>query len=134
LDSKSFTQATKGNAVDILKVKETFPKLAPSKIIKIHNITQGINHKACPKLNMTTKGPSRKQVIIPMSQDNSNIVTSCADEHIFNINRLLKSTKSNVIADFIQSDGTGIIITTNQVALASDMNIMENYIKRIHQR
>jgi len=129
LDSKSFTQATKGNAKDILKVKEAFPKLAPSKIIKIHNIAQGINHKACPKLNMTTKGPSRKQVIIPISQDNSNIVTSCADKHIFNINRLLKSTKSNVTADFIQSDGTGIIITTNQVALALDMNIMENYIK-----
>jgi len=64
-----------------------------------------------------------------MSQNNSNIITSCADEHIFNINRLLKSTKSNVTADFIRLDGTGIIITTNQVALASDMNIMENYIR-----
>jgi len=67
LDSKSFAQATKDNAADILKVKEAFPKLALSKIIKIHNITQGTNHKAYPKLNMTTKGPSRKQVIIPMS-------------------------------------------------------------------
>jgi len=37
--------------------------------------------------------------------------------------------KSNVTADFIQSDSKGIIITTNQVASASDMNIMENYIK-----
>jgi len=78
---------------------------------------------------MTTKRPSRKQVIIPMSQDNSNIVISCADEHIFNINRLLKSTKLNVMANFIWSDGIGIIITTNQVASASDMNIMENYIE-----
>ena len=129
LGSKSFAQATKGSAEDILKVKEAFPKLAPSKIIEIHNIAQGINHKAHPKLNMTTKGPSRKQVIIPMSQDNSNIVISCADEHIFNINRLLKSIKSNVTVDFIQSDSIGIIITTNQVASASDMNIMENYIK-----
>jgi len=67
LGSKSFARATKGSAEDILKVKEAFPKLAPSKIIEIHNITQGINYKACPKLNMTTKGPSRKQVIIPMS-------------------------------------------------------------------
>jgi len=37
--------------------------------------------------------------------------------------------KLNLIADFIQSDSIGIIITTNQVALALDMNIMENYIK-----
>jgi len=37
--------------------------------------------------------------------------------------------KLNLIADFIQSDSIGIIITTNQVVLALDMNIMENYIK-----
>jgi len=67
LGSKSFAQAIKDSAEDILKVKEAFSKLAPSKIIEIHNIAQGISHKAHPKLNMTTKGPSRKQVIIPMS-------------------------------------------------------------------
>jgi len=38
LGSKSFAQATKGSAEDILKVKEAFSKLAPSKIIEIHNI------------------------------------------------------------------------------------------------
>jgi len=101
LGSKLFAQATKGKVENILKVKEAFLKLVPKKIIEIHNIAQGISHKACPKLNMTTKGPSRKQVIIPISQDNSNIVISCANKHIFNINRLLKSTKSNVTADFI---------------------------------
>jgi len=35
-----------------------------------------------------------------------------------------------VTADFIRSDGIGIIITTNQIASASNMNIMENYIKK----
>ena len=120
---------TKGKVENILKVKEAFLKLVPKKIIEIHNIAQGISHKACPKLNMTTKGPSRKQVIISISQDNSNIVISCANKHIFNINRLLKSTKSNVTADFIQFDSIGIIITTNQVTSALDMNIIENYIK-----
>jgi len=37
--------------------------------------------------------------------------------------------KLNVTVDFIWSDSIGIIITTNQVTSASDMNIMENYIK-----
>jgi len=54
---------TKDKAEDILKVKEAFSKLLPKKIIKIHNIAQGISYKSHPKLNMTTKGPSRKQVI-----------------------------------------------------------------------
>jgi len=34
-----------------------------------------------------------------------------------------------MIADFIWSDSIGIIITTNQVTSASDINIMENYIE-----
>jgi len=42
LGSKSFTQAIKGSAKDILKVKEAFSKLAPNKIIEIYNIAQGI--------------------------------------------------------------------------------------------
>jgi len=35
---KSFAQATKGRAEEILKVKEAFPKLSSKKIIEIHNI------------------------------------------------------------------------------------------------
>ena len=78
---------------------------------------------------MITKGPSRKQIIIPMSQDNSNIIITCANEHIFNINRLLKSIKSDVTANFLCSDNKGIIVTTNQIASSSDMSIIEKYIK-----
>jgi len=78
---------------------------------------------------MTTKGPSRKQIIIPMSQDNSNIIITCADKYIFNINRPLKSIKSNVTANFLCSDNRGIIVTTNQIASLSDMSIIEKYIK-----
>jgi len=85
----------------------------------MHNITYNTNQKSCLKLNMTTKGPSRKQIIIPMSQDNSNIIITCADKHIFNINRLLKSIKSDVTTDFLCSDNRGIIVTTNQIALSS---------------
>jgi len=78
---------------------------------------------------MTAKGPFRKQIIIPMSQNNSNIIITCADKHIFNINRLLKSIKSDVIANFLHSDNRGIIVTTNQIASSSDMSIIEKYIK-----
>jgi len=128
-NTRSFAQATKGNAEDILKIKEAFSKLSTKKIIEMHNIAHNTNQKSCLKLNMTTKGPSRKQIIIPMSQDNSNIIITCADEYIFNINRLFKSIKSNVTADFLRSDNRGIIVTTNQIASSSDMSIIEKYIK-----
>jgi len=44
---------------------------------------------------MTTKGSSRKQIIIPMSQGNIDIITKNAVKHIFNINRLFKTVKSS---------------------------------------
>jgi len=115
--------------MDILRIKEAFPKLLKEKTIEMHNIAHDTNQKTQPRINMTTKGPSRKQIIVPMSQDNINIITKNTDEHIFNINRLLKSIKSNVTADFLCPDNRGIIVTTNQIASVSDMNIIDRYIK-----
>jgi len=57
---KSFAQATRGNTADIFRIKKAFPKLSKDKIIEMHNITQDNYQKAWPKINMATKGPSRK--------------------------------------------------------------------------
>ena len=99
------------------------------KIIEMHNITHDTNKKICPKINMTTKGPFRKQIIIPVSQDNINIIIMYANGYIFNINRLLKSIKSDIIPDFICSDSRGIIVTTNKIASPSNMDTIKKYIK-----
>lgn len=64
---------------------------------------------------MTTKDPSRNQIIIPMNINNSKRVITQANKHISNINKLLKDVKSNVYADYIHFDNKGIIITTNNV-------------------
>ena len=57
------------NIKKILKIKETFPNFQAK---KIENIQKFINNdsKPRPKLNMTMKGLSRKQVIVPMSNEN----------------------------------------------------------------
>ena len=52
-----------------------------------------------------------------------------ADGYIFNINRLLKSIKSDIIPDFIRSDSRGIIVTTNKIASPSNMDTIKKYIK-----
>jgi len=36
--TKSFAQATKGTAEDILRIKKAFPKLLPKNIVEMHNI------------------------------------------------------------------------------------------------
>jgi len=56
---------------EILKIKETFSKLQDKKIKHIQKIILGEN-KLKPCLNMTTKRPSRKQVIIPINTKNRN--------------------------------------------------------------
>jgi len=39
---------------------------------------------------MTTKGPSRKQVIVPINKVNVDNILASANKHVTNINRALK--------------------------------------------
>ena len=78
---------------------------------------------------MMTKGPSRKQVIIPMSGENVNTFMKNLSLHVANINRLLCNAKSDVLVDYIRSDPTDVTIITNKVSQQSDMSIINQYIK-----
>ena len=80
---------------------------------------------------MMTKGPSRKQVIIPMMKLNTELIINLANLHISNINKCLKNIKSNIIADFIHSTNDGLIITMNKLANTSDLDMIKKYIKNI---
>lgn len=55
---KSVAQATKGNIKDIIKIKETFPKLPYNKIMEINKIANNNSTHKGKKINMTSKGPS----------------------------------------------------------------------------
>ena len=71
--TKSYTQASRQSAStsEVLKIKESFPVLNANQIKQVNNIIKG-NPKPKPHIQMTTKGPSRKQIIIPMSNNNNN--------------------------------------------------------------
>ena len=55
-----------------------------------------------------------------------------ANTHITNINRLLKRVKFTTSIDFIHADNKDILITTNNATSASDLNIIEKYIKELN--
>jgi len=116
----------------LLKIKEAFSNLQGK---KIENIQKIINRddKLKPRLNMTTKKPLCKQVIIPMNSDNIGKFITNLSNHIININRLLKNIKSECKADYIRSEKSGITIVTNKVVFALDLQIMEKYIKNVNQ-
>ena len=49
--------------------------------------------------------------------------------HVININCALKGINSKTIVDFICVENKGIVITTNNISLNSDLQKIEKYIK-----
>jgi len=80
-----------------------------------------------------TKRPSRKQVIIPISNKNKIRFMESSSKHIANLNRTLKNIKLNIIADFVYMDQAGITIITNKVATPLNLQIIKRYIKNTNQ-
>jgi len=64
-----------------------------------------------------------------MSIDNANNFVKDSSTHVVNINRSLKSIKSNIMANFICSNNKCIVISTNNVASPSDLQAIEKYVK-----
>ena len=81
---------------------------------------------------MTTKDYSRKQVIVPMNNDNKTKFIKDSSNHITNINRVLKNIKSETMVDFVQPENSDITIITNKVMLALELQTIENYIKNMN--
>jgi len=85
---KSYAQATKpsANTSDVLKIKEAFPSFNTKKVDQVNNIVNG-QSKPRPRIKMTTKGPSRKHIIIPMSAENALSFMKNSSTNVANINR-----------------------------------------------
>jgi len=82
-----------------------------------------------PRINMTTKGPSRKQVIVLMNNDNKMKFMEDSSNHFTNLNRALKNIKLEIIVNFIWPNQSSITIITNKVALSLELQTIKNYIK-----
>ena len=79
---KSYMQASKANISssieDIIRVKEVFPTLSANevgKMLKAKNSSRGMKK---PKINMTTRGQSRREVIIPITKANTELIVNSA--------------------------------------------------------
>ena len=116
---------------DILKIKEAFTTLNAKKIDQVNNIVHGQN-KPKPRIKMTTKGPSRKHIIIPMSSKNISSFMKNSALNVANINRELWNAKTNVLVDYVCSDNMGIMIVTDKVAQQLDLSIIDHYIKNLN--
>ena len=130
---KSYAQVSKTatNTSDILKIKEAFPALNANKIDQVNDIVHG-QTKPKPCIRTTTKGPSRKHIIIPMSSDNTTVFMKNSLLNVANINRELRNAKTDILTDYVHSDNMGITIITNKVAQPSDLSIIDQYVKNVN--
>ena len=78
---------------------------------------------------MTTKGPFRKQIIIPISKENVNSFIKNSSLHVTSINRQLCNAKSEILINYIQTEPLGITVVTNKVFQPSDLMLINQYIK-----
>jgi len=127
---KSYAQASKTltSTSDILKIKETFSALNAKKINQVNNIVNG-QSKLKLRIKMTTKGLSRKQIIILMSSNNILTLMKNSSLNVANINRELRNAKTDVLVDYICLDNMEIIIVTNKVTQQLDLTIIDRYVK-----
>ena len=105
ITKKSYVQASKANILsnieDVIQVKKAFSALSADevgKMLKTKNSSVGTKK---PKINMTIRGLSRREVIIPMTKVNTELIINSAHTHISNVNNCLKISKSDTIANFI---------------------------------
>jgi len=128
-NNKMYAQASKlTSTLDVIKIKKMFPSIGAKKINQINEIIKG-NSKPKHQINMTTKEPLCKQIIIPMSNDNIIKFMKNLATHIINLNRNLRNMKSEVSVDFIHLDSVGIMVVTDKVSQLSDLITIEKYIK-----
>jgi len=116
-NSKLYAQASKQSTStsDVIKIKNMFPSIGTKKIDQINEIIKG-SPKPKHQINITTKGPSYKQVIFLMSSDNRDKLMKNSAIHIANLNRNLNNMKSEVSVDVIHPDLAGITIVTNEIS------------------
>ena len=131
----SYVQASKTNISssieDVIRVKEAFLTLSADEVGKMLKAKNSSEDTKKPKINMTTREQSRREVIIPMTKTNTELIINSAHIHISNINKCLKNSKSDIFADFIQFNVNGIIITTNKPASDLNLSTIEKYLKNI---
>jgi len=118
--AQAFSKSQNSNIImNTLKIKEMFSKLQNHKIDQVQKIINSSKSKPKPHINMITKSPSHKQIIVSMNKEVAYMYIRDVNSYISSINHTLKSIKSNILADFICVDDKEIIISTNNIASLS---------------
>jgi len=116
----SYAQVLTPKVSDILKIKENYPSLSVKRIKNIYKIIND-SSKSKSRVNMTTKDPLRKLIIVSIGNDNKTKFITLSSDYIANLNRAFKNIKLNIMADYTCMNQNNIIIITNKVTFLLDL-------------
>ena len=127
--AQSLTYAQAANS--LVNIKKVFSVLPNKKIIKIHNAVFPNLGPKNKKIQSITKGLFQKQVLVLVSINLANVIMEEANNHVFQVNSLLRNIKLTLRAEFICPCPGSIFINTNNIPNLSDLTVMECYLKSI---
>ena len=106
-----------------------FPTLLADEVGRIIKVKNSNKRQKKPRINMITKKPSRKQVIIPIAKLNAELIINSANQIITNINKSLWEIKSDISANFICIINDEVIITMNKPVNTYNLKTIKKCIK-----
>ena len=146
--AKSFAQAAKVNMsgpkfalvsshedfLRLLQLKEAFPNLPQATIISTHQASLGVarasqgspSHLSVSRtFKMTTQGPTRHQVLIPLTPAAAEVVVANAALAVESYNKGLVSARSKLRVESVHKAWDGVSMSTNSVASVAELEVIK---------
>jgi len=80
---------------------------------------------------MTTHGPTRRQVLIPLDTSTAEVVVANATTVVESCNRGLVEAHSKLRVESVRKAWDGISMFTNFVALAAELEVIKQWLKKV---
>jgi len=122
------------NFLRLLQLKKAFSNLPQATIISMHQASLGVARASqggpsCPSvsrtLKMTTQGPTRCQVLIPLTPAAAKTVVANAVSAVESCNKGLVSARSKLRAESVCKAWDGVSMSTNSVASVAELEVIK---------
>jgi len=125
----------------LLRLRDMFPDLSMKKVLAMHQ--SGFGASASPNRGgtvssgasrapkMTTHGPTRRQVLIPLDTPTAKVVVANAATAVESCNRGLVEAHSKLRVESVRKAWDGISMSTNFVALAAELEVIKQWLKKV---
>jgi len=125
----------------LLCLRDMFPDLPMEKVLAMHQ--SGFGASASPNRGgtvhpgtsrapkMTTHGPTRCQVLIPLDTPTAEVVVANATTAVESCNRGLVKAHSKLRVESVHKAWDGISMSTNFVASAAELEVIKQWLKKV---